>query len=881
MNSKYLLTFSEFPNVITGVFLPNENLLITGHQNGLVIKWDTTKTTYDLLYKCPSKVETISCIDDNKIVVGSNAGNLLVIDLENPKSPDVIQEATYSVHSRVWRTFSPRSDGLVVTSTYGVMNLLDKKPSGQWEKVALSGHSNSVFGLSGYDGNLIASGDYRGNILIWKLKGDEYKIIQRLKINQAVEDIAWHGDETLVIIDQSGRISLFEKLRGNIERWQLVFEIDNASSFGSCIHITEDGKTVFAGTDDEVIQFDIDSQQVGLINIKGARKIFSEGNLVFVLTKGGFQCFERREVEVQAAFIKYRYAKISLVGHTGVGKSTLCNFIITGSAGDIKSTFGKRVWTWILPRDDKLEKRVIFHDHGGQETVLGTFLPLLADSDLILILFQKNDKSTFTTALETLEQLRKNLSPKTNIFLVQTFIDQDVRDFDENLLKRIVDEKKIDGHFEVCPPQGKGIEFLKTQLMKDISWENTRIMIQSQYASGAIETISALAEKDVNVIPFEDLKRYYVETLGLKVSGRHLKFLLRDLSNQGIVDYHPEVSNLVIINDEEFNKLRTNVPIFVETKNGIVSMDELASKFDHREYLAILDSVYQNYNIAIKNRDLRIFPEKLRTEQISIPEPYSVFLKDMPQPEERFLRFQKIEISRLIGALSELNLGCIDASQTDGLFSWGEMACVYYSFRILGDAIRGYKVKCTYFIGGKKKETIDRLKGEFETIVEGLYGPFTPNELNQVKKKVLSKETKFDVALSFADEQRDYVEKVASILTSKGIKCFYDEFYRAQLWGTNLTEYLHNVYYSESNYCIMFISKDYVSKAWSTHERRSAVAKQIEQANVRDYILPVVFDDSEVPGLQLSAIGYLDARKDPPEEVANLFLEKLKYEKNS
>jgi hypothetical protein len=73
----------------------------------------------------------------------------------------------------------------------------------------------------------------------------------------------------------------------------------------------------------------------------------------------------------------------------------------------------------------------------------------------------------------------------------------------------------------------------------------------------------------------------------------------------------------------------------------------------------------------------------------------------------------------------------------------------------------------------------------------------------------------------------------------------------------------------------MFISKDYVSKAWPTHERRSAIAKQIEQANVREYILPVVFDDSEVPGLQLSNIGYLDARKDAPEKVASLFLEKL------
>jgi hypothetical protein len=238
-----------------------------------------------------------------------------------------------------------------------------------------------------------------------------------------------------------------------------------------------------------------------------------------------------------------------------------------------------------------------------------------------------------------------------------------------------------------------------------------------------------------------------------------------------------------------------------------------------------------------------------------------------------------IEIDRLIEALSELNLACIDASQTDGLFSWGELACIYYNFQTIGDSIRGYQVGCRYFLAGKKNETVLRLKKEFESIIEGLYGPSLKEGQDQVKKKVLShKETKFDVALSFADEQRDYVEQVASILTSKGIKVFYDEFYKAQLWGTNLAEYLHRVYYSDSNYCIMFISKEYVSKAWPTQERRSAIAKQIEIANVREYILPVVFDDSEVPGLQLSNIGYIDSRKESPDRVAELFLQKLGYE---
>lgn len=872
---KQVIIFPDLPNATTGVLLSEDNLLITGHLNGLVIRWDITKGTREILYKCTSKIETISCSDEKEIVVGSHAGHLFVLDLKKPKILDTIQEPTYNVHSRVWRTLYPKKNSVIMTSTYGVMNLLLRGTDGQWVKVPLSGHLDSIFGLGSLNGEIIASGDYQGKIMIWKLRDGLYEPVQMLKINRTVEDIAWHGDETFAVIDESGRIHLFEKIEKDSPQWQSVYEIDNATGFGRCIHITEDGKTIFAGTDNEIIQFDIDSQQVGSIDIKGARKIFSKGDLIFVLTVGGFLCFERKPVEVEVGFIKYRYAKISLVGHTGVGKSTLCNLITTGSPGDVKSTFGKRVWNWTIPSDDPIEKRIIFHDHGGQETVLGTFLPFLIDSDIILILFQQNDRRTFTTALQTFDQLKKSLNPKTKTFFVQTFTDQDINEVDEETIKKLVDEKQINGHLKVCPPHGRGIERLKTLMLKEVSWKDARIMIQSKYASCALETISTLQEKAVNVVSFEDFMDFYTKKLGSKVSKRHLKFLLRDLSNQGIVDFYPEISNLIIINDENYNRLRTNVPIFVEKRNGIVSFRELVDSFGYTEYLSILDAVYQNYKICIRNNDLRVFPEKLKQGQISIPKPYITLLKDI-QPEEKLLHHQEIEISRLIEALSELNLSCIDASQTEGLFSWRENACIYYKFEAIGDAIRGYKVKCIYFIGGKKNTTCDRLKREFESIVESLYGPFLIDETTQVKKKVLKKNIKFDVALSFAGEQRDYVKKVATILEREGIKCFYDEFFKHKLWGTNLAEYLHEVYYSQSKWCIMFISKEYVTKAWTTHERRSAIARQIQQLG--DYILPVIFDDSKVPGLQLSAIGYLDARKMSPEEVANQFLKKIEEE---
>jgi hypothetical protein len=42
----------------------------------------------------------------------------------------------------------------------------------------------------------------------------------------------------------------------------------------------------------------------------------------------------------------------------------------------------------------------------------------------------------------------------------------------------------------------------------------------------------------------------------------------------------------------------------------------------------------------------------------------------------------------------------------------------------------------------------------------------------------------YDVALSFAGEQRDYVREVAKVLAEEyGLKVFFDEFEEDKLWG--------------------------------------------------------------------------------------------------
>ncbi|WP_260706619.1 AbiJ-related protein [Edaphobacter flagellatus] len=130
----------------------------------------------------------------------------------------------------------------------------------------------------------------------------------------------------------------------------------------------------------------------------------------------------------------------------------------------------------------------------------------------------------------------------------------------------------------------------------------------------------------------------------------------------------------------------------------------------------------------------------------------------------------------------------------------------------------------------------------------------------------------YEVVLSFAGEDRTYVEQVAEILKAHDVALFYDNYEEASLWGKNLVEHLHKVYSGSGRYCVMFISAAYAQKVWPTHERRSAFEKAIESKE--EYILPARFDDTEIPGLH-KHIGYVDLRRKTPKELAKLIMQKL------
>ena len=130
----------------------------------------------------------------------------------------------------------------------------------------------------------------------------------------------------------------------------------------------------------------------------------------------------------------------------------------------------------------------------------------------------------------------------------------------------------------------------------------------------------------------------------------------------------------------------------------------------------------------------------------------------------------------------------------------------------------------------------------------------------------------YEIGLSFAGKQRDYVERVANELRTRGIRAFFDEYEQADLWGKDLNIHLTDVYQNKCRFCVIFASKDYADKVWPTRELQAAQARAIKQKE--EYILPTRFDDTPIPGL-LDTVHYIDLAQVSPTYLCDLIVEKL------
>ena len=136
----------------------------------------------------------------------------------------------------------------------------------------------------------------------------------------------------------------------------------------------------------------------------------------------------------------------------------------------------------------------------------------------------------------------------------------------------------------------------------------------------------------------------------------------------------------------------------------------------------------------------------------------------------------------------------------------------------------------------------------------------------------------YDVAISFAGEDRAIAQKLAKLLYKCQFVVFYDDYEQARLLGKTLTEHFVDVYMNRARFCVVLVSASYKKKRWDRLEWKAIQARAWSRPD-DEYILPIRLDDTDLPGL-LPTIGYLDLRKDSVAKIARRIEAKVRDHAN-
>jgi len=184
-----------------------------------------------------------------------------------------------------------------------------------------------------------------------------------------------------------------------------------------------------------------------------------------------------------------------------------------------------------------------------------------------------------------------------------------------------------------------------------------------------------------------------------------------------------------------------------------------------------------------------------------------------------------------------------------------------------------------HYSNGLRKKLV--IKDEYPSLFAWSFNGMYPFEnfdddraLTALKRDILNQlRFDYDVALSFAGEDRELAERLADGLKTTGLSVFYDKYEKADLWGKDLYQHLQKIYRDKSRFCVILISKHYAEKLWTKHELKQAQERAFKENS--EYILPVRLDYTEIPGIN-DTTGYISIEETSAQEIVELIHAKLK-----
>jgi hypothetical protein len=132
----------------------------------------------------------------------------------------------------------------------------------------------------------------------------------------------------------------------------------------------------------------------------------------------------------------------------------------------------------------------------------------------------------------------------------------------------------------------------------------------------------------------------------------------------------------------------------------------------------------------------------------------------------------------------------------------------------------------------------------------------------------------YDIALSFATENQELVEKVYYYLKAEKVNAFFAPSLEAQIFlsGKNQSEAFYNIFGMEADYVALFVSKDYINKPTPMEEAGIAFGKHGNDGTV----IPIYIDETSLPADLFNPKKTNYFKSNNPVEIANHLVAKVK-----
>lgn len=602
-------------------YIKDDHKIIVGRNDGELIEAnlsldDSNKLINNIarIKKFRSKILILEQLSSDEIVILTYGGGLFILDLLDYSIATILKEEPSKL-TRKWKILVIDDQNFITVGNYHKIihwqnDGLNFKP----KVVDSSGPAIFCIGWLDKTNGLIFTNSYSGHSTIMEYVNSEVKIIETLSVESNIQKIKSISDDLLFAIDYYGRIKLYKKPLNDESLNLEEFNLTHTS--GHSIEIRNN--IIYFGFDDKIISLSTNLDDIFEYKTV-CKQLRKYRNDILILTNNKLLKIENITKSTPENYISYKYIKLGLIGDSHVGKTFFCKYLQKGTIEDTDSTIGKHVWTIDVKGHEK-SKKMLYYDLAGQRSELFTYFPLIKDAEIILFFYRGNGKETFDISVKYLQDIQQDIK-KSKIYFIQTFSDQKQRVSDDYINKELSKYKLTlnDSVIKLDTKKRTGYDTYTDKIINSINWEDKKYVLNTKLNQYTEIFITSYYIQGKNVIKIKELLE------DITTSEEILHNILLLYYSQGKIEYLKKERE-IILNNQEYSELLSDIPRFIEEQNGFVETKKIIEKFgdtqEKKKYIRNIITFYKDNGIGLflkedKQQEIIVF-EKQLSEKFNI-----------------------------------------------------------------------------------------------------------------------------------------------------------------------------------------------------------------------------------------------------------------------